>query len=307
VKGKTIMGILQNKVTRRVALGSIAAGLGGTALALHALRSRRKIIPEGDAPNKEYSYALDQIAKNSKLPVQQVDAFIEAFLKEQSSWSKFHAVSANVDSTIALIPKDGSKQISASHKGFVSLTLEEKRPSSKGLLPTLSYNMTYYDSRGGTQLWNYHFAFGSPKTKFEGKWIEAADNKTFAELLSLKHRVFYAYPNSKKEFIACMSSGSWRFVVDSQDPKSMSSFRLVPPKAKSGELESLPELVFEKGYLKELVCIEEKGNPPVTFFMESPLAKEQIPFATNCRGIAEKDAGKITFSALLSDVTLDLS
>jgi hypothetical protein len=34
------MGIMQNKVSRRVALGTIAGGLGGAALVLHALRGR---------------------------------------------------------------------------------------------------------------------------------------------------------------------------------------------------------------------------------------------------------------------------
>jgi hypothetical protein len=42
------MGIMSNKVTRRVALGSIAAGLGGTALVLRALKARYDVaMPSG--------------------------------------------------------------------------------------------------------------------------------------------------------------------------------------------------------------------------------------------------------------------
>ncbi|MGO8744936.1 MAG: hypothetical protein ACLQNE_02995 [Thermoguttaceae bacterium] len=45
------MGIMQNKVSRRVAIGSIAAGLGGTAIVIRALRGKYKVdLPEGTRP-----------------------------------------------------------------------------------------------------------------------------------------------------------------------------------------------------------------------------------------------------------------
>ena len=44
------MGIMQNKVTRRVALGSIAAGLAGTPIVIRALRGKYEVdLPEGTA------------------------------------------------------------------------------------------------------------------------------------------------------------------------------------------------------------------------------------------------------------------
>jgi hypothetical protein len=46
------MGIMQNKVTRRIALGSIVGGLAGTALVLRSLKGRYNITVPHD--NKEY-------------------------------------------------------------------------------------------------------------------------------------------------------------------------------------------------------------------------------------------------------------
>lgn len=46
-----VMGIMSNKVTRRIALGSIAGGLGGAALVLRALKGRYEVaVPEGSDP-----------------------------------------------------------------------------------------------------------------------------------------------------------------------------------------------------------------------------------------------------------------
>jgi len=43
------MGIMQNKVTRRVAIGSIAGGLGSAALVVHALKARYGVPVPSDS------------------------------------------------------------------------------------------------------------------------------------------------------------------------------------------------------------------------------------------------------------------
>jgi hypothetical protein len=49
------MGIMQNKVTRRIALGSLATGLGGAALVIRALKGRYNVI----VPDSSRKYAAE--------------------------------------------------------------------------------------------------------------------------------------------------------------------------------------------------------------------------------------------------------
>ena len=47
------MGIMDNKVTRRIALGTIAGGLAGAAIVIHALKDRYKVnMPSGNGTMK---------------------------------------------------------------------------------------------------------------------------------------------------------------------------------------------------------------------------------------------------------------
>jgi hypothetical protein len=63
------MGIMENKVTRRIALGSIAGGLGGAALVMSALKSRYRV----KLPEKEYVTEWDKRLKIFAVPISQVD------------------------------------------------------------------------------------------------------------------------------------------------------------------------------------------------------------------------------------------
>lgn len=53
------MDIMSNKVTRRVALGSIAAGLGGTALVLRALKARYDVAMPSSTGTRKVTVKLN--------------------------------------------------------------------------------------------------------------------------------------------------------------------------------------------------------------------------------------------------------
>jgi hypothetical protein len=72
------MGIMQNKVTRRVALGTFAAGLGGAALVLQSLKSKyRTELPPGpkrqDGKDPNYEKDWETFAEMVDVPVVPID------------------------------------------------------------------------------------------------------------------------------------------------------------------------------------------------------------------------------------------
>ena len=62
------MGIMSNKVTRRVALGSIVGGLAGTALVLRALKGKYTV----PAPENKYLTEWENCEQMLSVPVEDI-------------------------------------------------------------------------------------------------------------------------------------------------------------------------------------------------------------------------------------------
>ena len=87
------MGIMSKKVTRRVALGSVAGGLAGTALVIRALKGRYDVkLIERKMEHKDPDYDKDweKYTAMVSVPIKQLDdpsnAIIDYRLKQGAQY-----------------------------------------------------------------------------------------------------------------------------------------------------------------------------------------------------------------------------
>ena len=287
------MRLLENKVTRRVALGSIAGGLASVAVVLSSVRSRRRSWMESD------HIPLDAIPTD--LTQEEVKDAMDVLTRERSMWSRFVGMSGRISVEVESANNKGQGKPPHRLSGKLSLRqVELKSPSKRGL--PWKYEMTISDDQNQWTMTTDGTKAGTQvvcQNKQLDRTIHAVDPATVQQLLTLPTILAIAFKDklsSQGHYTIPQVFGVWNpwRNKDAQGVPHSYTFKTVVPS-------NMNELAFAHGHLSEFHKKKREHDAETSISFENHVESNGIWYPTQIQG--NTDIGK--YDIRLANIIVD--
>ncbi|MGO9107940.1 MAG: hypothetical protein ACLP9L_01795 [Thermoguttaceae bacterium] len=292
------MGIMQNKVSRRIALGTMAGGVAAGAILLRSLRARK--LKEAD-PYGKIDAPPNQIT--SDLSRDDVEKAFGVLQKERDMWLKFRGVAGRITAVRQPVDADKRALKTVTSEGNVSLTLDLQRTtgSRMGMLLPCNINLVYSDKHNAAPLWSFALESRASQNAggFSGKEIESISHGELYSLLTVPVSLLTLVNAGIKEM-----QNAWkvsRNVKSSTEPDSYVF-------ESNGEFTSeglLPTLGFSGGHLTEFIPKRVPGRAYPIISLKDQVVDNGIAYPRAISMVSSTPwPGNDTITITLSDVKI---
>ncbi len=297
---------MDNKMTRRVALGGIIGALAAGPFVMRAWR-QPKDLPEMDRAQLEREVAMQKAAENSGLPVSEVKKALEIFEENKAKWAKFRGVEADVQLTLEGESPTSNGWVKLTEEGAISLvitdtgriwedSMDDAIPNAIEDTKVWHSELKYFDPNREKERWSLKLDIDdTSKQEFVGERSEISDFWTVYEALTSSFNLFAA-PWTEYTWLF-LALDNWRVQTD-ESKNTAKNFILSEKNRGAQQAQILPKLTFRDRLFYAIETIDHEKTARTIEAKQYAATQKELEFPSVL--ITKIDRPKDKTKAILS-------
>jgi hypothetical protein len=294
---------MDKKITRRLAIGTLVAGLASGPFIIRSLRQPINLHEQSEEIVGR-TMILAKIAENSRLPVSDVERVLAIYQAERERWLKFRGLKAKVNITCeGYSPATNGKILSFTEQGIISLQITEESVEGDSL--PWKYHLRFEPD--GKESGEYTMFSDSSKKPpvLKGRRTEVADPQVLLDVITSPF-AFFACPWTRTETVmAMLGLDSWRLRKEVSVGEIAEGFCFQIVDRHKIDHISLPEVSFIEGYFSSIKGKTSDGcNYCNVHSRMVEISNHHFPSILMLETDDVAEQAKVKHSIVLSDVEL---